>query len=71
MNEETQRWVKAGSLISEDPKGLVKCPKCQKEYLEVQDIRDRSDPELLERYMKCPLCGAWNVLRLRRPVKEE
>ncbi len=71
MKEETQRWVKAGELISNDPQSMVKCPKCRKENLEVEDIRADSEPELLERYMKCPSCGAWNVMRLCRLIEKK
>jgi DNA-directed RNA polymerase subunit RPC12/RpoP len=70
MKEETQRWIKAGTLIANNPECLVKCPECQKEFLEIEDIRADNNPELLERHMKCPSCGARNVLRLRRSVKE-
>lgn len=71
MKEESQRWLKAGSLISRDPKSIVKCPKCQKVNLDVEDIRADSNPELIERYMRCSSCGAWNVLRIRRPIDEK
>lgn len=68
MNEETQRWINAGTILARNPESKVKCPYCQKKNLKVQDVGSESDPELLERYMRCSACGSWNVLRLRRPA---
>ena len=64
MKKEYQGWVKAGILIAHDPKSLVKCPNCQHKYLEVEDIKMDCNLQLYERYLRCPNCKAWNVMRI-------
>ena len=71
VKEERQRWLDAGITLGNDPKSIVKCPKCQQANLEVLDVRPESDPEWLDRYMSCPACGAWIVLSGSRPVESE
>ena len=68
MKQETEKWIKAGSILAVDPKEKVLCPVCQKENLEVEDIRSDTNPDMLERYLFCSACGAKNILRLRRPL---
>jgi DNA-directed RNA polymerase subunit M/transcription elongation factor TFIIS len=68
MKEESKRWIKAGSIPSNDPNAKVLCPKCQRNNLIVEDIRCESEPEMLERYLKFTKCGSYNILRLRRPI---
>jgi phage FluMu protein Com len=67
MDGETQRWIEAGKAIAADPNARVKCPRCEDDLLVVQDVSNPRAPDELERIMKCPKCGAMNVLRLRRP----
>jgi uncharacterized C2H2 Zn-finger protein len=69
MNDETQRWIEAGKAIAADPQAKIICPRCADEFLEVEDFSNPSAPDEIERVMKCPKCGAWNSLRLRRPVE--
>lgn len=70
-NTEIQRWIEAGKVLAQDPTARILCPKCQSEYLEVVDIRNPANPDELERIMRCPVCGAMNVLRLRVMSKQE
>ena len=71
MKEETQRWVQAGCILADNPHCKVLCPICQKAILTVRDVRYEKKPEMFERYLSCPKCGAWNVLRMKKPVDED
>jgi phage FluMu protein Com len=66
MSAETQRWIEAGKAIALDSNAKVKCPRFEDDFLLVEDVRNPQSPDELERIMKCPRCGAMNVLRLRR-----
>jgi hypothetical protein len=68
MSAETQRWIQAGKVIASDPNAKVKCPRFEDDFLVVEDVPNPRTPEELERIMKCPKCGAMNILRLRRPL---
>ena len=65
---ETQRWIEAAKVLSDDATALVRCPRCLEGPLLVRDIRNKLDPELLERVLTCSACGAMNALRMRRPA---
>jgi len=67
MKKDTEKWIKAGSILAKDPTEKVLCPVCQKKNLEVEDIRSETNPDMVERYLFCFACGAKNVLRLNRP----
>ena len=58
-------WAEAAILLDENPAALVKCPECEKDYLCIQDIRGG---DVVEREIKCQLCGARNFLRMVRPL---
>lgn len=68
MGTEATRWIDAGTRLAKDPSAQVLCPRCARDYLLVEDERNPSDNEELERIMRCKNCGAMNVLRLRRPA---
>jgi len=68
MTHERQRWIEAGKTLAASPLTQVPCPRCEDSCLEIQDVRSPNAPEELERIMRCPKCGAVNVLRLRRPL---
>lgn len=68
MVNETQRWIEAGKILAVNPDAQVMCPRFLDAYLEVQDVRFPDDPEKLERIMRCPTCGAMNILLLRRSL---
>ena len=69
MNAETHRWIEAGKAIATDRNAKVRCPRYEDDFLLVEDVRNPRAPDELERIMKCPKCGAMNVLRLRRPAE--
>lgn len=71
MNSEvTKRWIEAGKMLAENPNFQVLCPVCQKGILEIKDVTNKSNPNELERYMTCHVCGAQNSLRLVRPSQK-
>ena len=63
MDPESQRWVQAAIKLGKDPLLKVLCPVCQEVFLEVMDVEYENDPNLFERYLTCPKCGALNVMR--------
>lgn len=68
ISSETQKWIEAGKILATDPKTKVLCPECEQNNLEVQDVRSKIDPNVLERIMYCPVCRARNILRMIRPL---
>lgn len=66
MISKTQRWIEAGKLIADNPYVKIKCPECEQNDLEVQDIKNKYNPSEFERIMYCSNCGARNILRLKR-----
>jgi len=68
MKEETKKWIEVGKILSQYPNRELKCPVCNKGILEVKDISSKSNPELCERIMRCPTCGAWNTMRLKKTI---
>jgi hypothetical protein len=66
MKTESYRWIEAGKILSENPVAKVLCPKNQDAELVVKDESPPDQPELVERHMQCPKCGAYNSIRLRR-----
>jgi hypothetical protein len=66
MKTEIQRWIEAGKILSQNPRAKVLCPKNQDAELVVTDQSPLDDSTLVERHMRCPNCGAYNSIRLRR-----
>lgn len=59
-----ERWLEAAKVLSLQSEATVPCPVCAEATLQVLDV---PFPGGLDRYIHCPLCGAKNVLQLRRP----
>lgn len=61
MVTETQRWIEAGKILAADATAEVRCPRCVKGDLQVQDVQigDR-----IERHLRCPKCGGYNAILL-------
>ncbi|GEM_PF-3166163 len=70
MKKETENWIRSGSVLSADPSAKISCPVCRGANLEVRDVRYGKNPELLERHLACPKCGAKNILHMKRPLSE-
>lgn len=66
MTTESHRWIEAGKILAGNPKAKVLCPKNQDAELVVTDESPREHPEIIERHMRCPKCGAYNSIRLHR-----
>lgn len=64
----TLLWIEAGKLLADNPAALVSCPVCTNDILHVTDHRSAETPDVVEREMHCPSCGARNFLRLVRPL---
>jgi predicted RNA-binding Zn-ribbon protein involved in translation (DUF1610 family) len=65
MNEITKRWIEAGKVLAADPLAKVPCPNCGEADLQVQDVANPANAVEFERYIRCPRCGGFNVLRMR------
>lgn len=64
-----RRWIEAATVLATDPTAVVRCPQCEDEYLEVTDIPYENFPGMFSRHLRCPKCGAYEILdRLRRPT---
>lgn len=71
MSESSQdlrrRWVVAGIRLAGEPSAQVECPTCGHQYLDVEDVPAGDRDDTISRYLRCPKCGAVEVLdRLRR-----
>jgi hypothetical protein len=65
-SEATKRWVEAGKLLSADPTAAVRCPERDDGVLVVRDELAASDSGKIERALTCPVCGAKNLVLVRR-----
>jgi hypothetical protein len=61
VSPEWQRWVEAAKILAADRSARVLCPRHGDGYLEVTDV-PLGDGKV-ERYLRCPICGATNVIR--------
>jgi hypothetical protein len=62
-----RRWIEAGKILAADKSAVVACPARGDGTLAVHDKVFESDPTMMERYLVCDACGAWNVMRMRVP----
>jgi hypothetical protein len=60
---ERPRWVEAAKVLAADPRARVPCPRHGDGILEVHDVADPADPTSIERHLRCPVCGAGNIIR--------
>ncbi|HKT00714.1 MAG TPA: hypothetical protein VJT31_14380 [Rugosimonospora sp.] len=60
---EWQRWVQAAKILAADPRAQVLCPRHGDGYLSVTDVPAKDDPSQVERHLRCPVCGASNIIR--------
>jgi len=67
VSAEWQRWVEAAKSLSVDSSVQVQCPRNEDAYLKVFDIAVPGHPDMVERYLTCPTCGATNVIRRAKP----
>jgi len=62
---KSRKWVEAGKILSKDPYAQVKCPTCEQDILVVQDVRNERNLDEFERIIQCPICIAYNALRMK------
>lgn len=67
MKDRRKKWIEAGNRLAEDPTRVVSCPACGKATLEVFDV-PLGDTGGVERYLRCPACGATESLLIRHPI---
>lgn len=60
------RWIEAGKTLAGDPAATVLCPVCAAGNLEVEDVENPRNTMEIERYLRCPICLAVNILRMTR-----
>jgi len=70
MTIQKHPWVEAGKILGGDPTRAVPCPNCGKANLEVIDAL-LADGSGLERYLRCPACGANVAILMRNPVERK
>jgi hypothetical protein len=63
VTPEWKRWVEAARVLAADPTAQVPCPRHGDGILVVEDGSDPANPALVERYLRCPACGTYNVIR--------
>jgi transposase-like protein len=66
--EQREKWLEAARQLAVEPTKNINCPECGKSNLMVKDVRRKLGEEDVERHMHCPLCNAYNALRLKRPI---
>jgi hypothetical protein len=59
MKESSRRWLDAGITLAKNPSAQVLCPQCEAARLTVTDA---FAGDCIERWMRCPACGAYNTL---------
>jgi hypothetical protein len=63
VGPDWRRWLDAAKVLADNPTAQVLCPKNRDGYLEVTDHVTPGDSTQRERWMRCPVCGATNILR--------
>ena len=63
--EQRERWIEAARVLSRDPSAEVLCPAELDGVLVVEDVHPESG-DGFERYLRCPTCKAFNVMRMGR-----
>jgi hypothetical protein len=67
MNAEGIRWIEAGKILANNPEAKVLCPKNADGFLTVTDASSPVNTLVIERHIRCPVCGAYNAIRINRP----
>jgi hypothetical protein len=63
--ETTKAWIAAGKILAIDPDAVIDCPEHHDGTLVVQDI-PIANTKKFERIMRCPNCGARNILLMTK-----
>ena len=60
-----KKWVEAARILAKDPTAIVQCPQNGDGELLVRDVVSPDAPDIIERFLTCEKCGAWNSIRLQ------
>ncbi len=60
-----EKWINAATVLGNDPKSEIPCPKCGKASLKVNDIVI-PDWDKFERMLYCTKCNAVNFMMMRK-----
>lgn len=63
MTELSKKWIEIGLKLSENPTLKIKCPVCEKGYIEVVD-KPIPSTNKKDRYLICNNCKSWNVITM-------
>jgi hypothetical protein len=63
-----RKWIDAAKQLERDPRKQVLCPCCGEGTLIASDTRPPDNPNLVERYLRCPACHAYDIAVVRDPV---
>jgi hypothetical protein len=61
-----RKWIDALIRFESEPDAEIPCPQCARGNLTMNDVR-LSDTHV-ERFLRCPKCGAHNSARQTRPL---
>lgn len=69
MKTASQRWIDAAVVLGKDPTAKVLCPQNEDAYLEAWDqvLGNDEGGQRFARHLRCPICGAYNEMLMRRP----
>jgi predicted RNA-binding Zn-ribbon protein involved in translation (DUF1610 family) len=65
MKPPQPAWRDAGLAAARDPHARIPCPRCGEAELHIEDHPGVAG--VIERWLRCPACGAHEAIRLRRP----
>jgi hypothetical protein len=69
MRKARRGWIEAGIVLGENPGARVRCPERDDAFLEVLDV-DAPEAGRFDRYLRCPGCGARQVLVRMQRLRE-
>lgn len=58
-----QKWIEAATALMRNRHEMVLCPKCGMAYLQIED--EKVDEGHFDRHLRCPGCGAHEVVYAR------
>ena len=67
ITDKTKQWIEAGKRLAINSNDEVLCPLCNKGILRVVDSDKMNEKGLIERFLICANCDAWNSIRMYKP----
>jgi hypothetical protein len=59
-----EKWIAAGTLLATNPSAIVRCPERDDGILIVHDKLSPDGGRVVERFIVCDRCGAYNTIRM-------